>query len=735
MATIIGGSSVTGGGDSNIPATSSPGATISYDANGDIVVAVDNDLKANSGAFGAGISAQTATAEDNFLASDPETGNAIEVDPNDGITANSTQVTVEMLKGIVAANPSGSDPLARLSQASSAPEVVVPKVRIGMMPSNLSVASASSLTIDSENVKFAYGFTLPFAAPLSSLSVYLPAITTQGNINLTLHANGSGLDAEGAIEGKFVQEPIVMTANNAPSPYVVALLDSTGADCSTVPYYAYKALLTSNNSAFTDCALTTTVPSGVAPVYYTLDVGDGNSLILNAGEFNTRTGNNRSITEFTLWGSNLASPDPTNDANYTQIGGTITLEACNANYSSRWSVQNTTGYRHYRWKITACASTNLTISMRLYSPATIDVPGTQLADLGAIDSGEAGTLRWVRGTFTEQLLAAHTKYWIVGTGSSGASYTVGYNRNRAVAKTEPMDTIDSLIYDNGHWRHTYIDSITFRGYFNVSLNSNTNHVPKLMCGQYGGNRIPLYISSAWVDKTIGASGLSLDLEGLTAGALYWIYCYDNSGLALEASTTVPTLQDGIRVKTGDTSYRLLGAIVPHEYISGHVGPMDQRDARLIWNQYNRATKSLGKTCPYYAITYDLLDVVASGTGVKLVDKWYSPLGSEVYDLYLAMGEESLVDILAGGGYSANVPGAIIYGLNGRLADRCGAMSSQPGGTIPSLQVPFPQHLDIPVGGHRLRLMYCANTQRQFYYWNSLSSTSFQRFSTLGRVEV
>ena len=64
--------------------------------------------------------------------------------------------------------------------------------------------------------------------------------------------------------------------------------------------------------------------------------------------------------------------------------------------------------------------------------------------------------------------------------------------------------------------------------------------------------------------TIPSAGVSLAATGLTAGTLYFVYAYMNSGtMTLEAVTTAHTTgADGVEVKSGDTSRTLVGMARP-----------------------------------------------------------------------------------------------------------------------------------------------------------------------------
>jgi len=108
---------------------------------------------------------------------------------------------------------------------------------------------------------------------------------------------------------------------------------------------------------------------------------------------------------------------------------------------------------------------------------------------------------------------------------------------------------------------------------------------------YNGNKISLYDGvSAWTTLTF--SETSLSLSGFTANKNYDIFAYNNSGtMALEAlvwtndttRATAITTQDGIDVKTGATTRRLIGTI----RITGTTGQTeDSKAKRFVSNRYN-----------------------------------------------------------------------------------------------------------------------------------------------------
>lgn len=111
-----------------------------------------------------------------------------------------------------------------------------------------------------------------------------------------------------------------------------------------------------------------------------------------------------------------------------------------------------------------------------------------------------------------------------------------------------------------------------------------------------GNNFGVYISGAWVVKTL--SEISLSLAAYTASKPYDIFVYDNSGtLTLESlvwtdDTTRATaigLQDGIPVNSGDSTRRYVGTI----YTTTTIGQCeDSLTKRYVWNCYNRVRRPM-----------------------------------------------------------------------------------------------------------------------------------------------
>ncbi len=109
-----------------------------------------------------------------------------------------------------------------------------------------------------------------------------------------------------------------------------------------------------------------------------------------------------------------------------------------------------------------------------------------------------------------------------------------------------------------------------------------------------GSTIGLYDGSAW--SLVRFTEMSLALSGLTSGANYDVFVYNNAGTpALELSTVwtddttradALALQNGVYVKSGATTRRYVGTI----RTTGTTTTEDSHSKRFVWNYYNRALR-------------------------------------------------------------------------------------------------------------------------------------------------
>ena len=155
----------------------------------------------------------------------------------------------------------------------------------------------------------------------------------------------------------------------------------------------------------------------------------------------------------------------------------------------------------------------------------------------------------------------------------GADGTTGSNTlNVSALGAKALKQYDSSGYlISGVVKNGFIARVRYNGTYWVILNplqpqtAHGNCVLVLSSGSlvlkpWKGNG--LIINGATC--TIPSAGVSLAATGLTAGALYYIYAYMNSGtMTLEAVTTThATGADGVEIKSGDATRTLVGMARP-----------------------------------------------------------------------------------------------------------------------------------------------------------------------------
>lgn len=265
------------------------------------------------------------------------------------------------------------------------------------------------------------------------------------------------------------------------------------------------------------------------------------------------------------------------------------------------------------WELTALSlyitavATEGVFDLSIYSDdgAADSSPDSSLAsfatDIGSGDSADT----WLRTAGTAYQLQRGKPVWIVAKGKEGDDYSFSTRRWNTNAGSMFPDEMPVSKYttDGGNsWSECQQGSKP--ALWNIVLNSSANHVPPLIYGRHNGKYI--YCPGDGV-KIIPEAGISYACDALTADTLYYEYVYDDGGtMKLDPSTTPPTLSEGILVKTGATTRRLVGLIYPKELQSGYQGPVDVMDMRLVLNQYNKIPKRVGKLMPY-AISGDTVD--------------------------------------------------------------------------------------------------------------------------------
>ena len=501
--------------------------------------ATDADVQANSGSFGAGLTAQTATLEGNMQSTNPVTGNACEVDPDDGLTFNATQVTPDMIAGIASGSPSASDPVARVSQASSVPDAIEPQGILFTPPSSWQPGSSLARQLNAATKGLAQRFILPGSLDLDSIAFYLHAVGTAGNINIKLCDDGTAPDGCGFLNASQSPMTITMTSDTAPSPYVARILDKDGANAEISGSEAYK-LFNGTHANATDGGISNAVPSAPAPIYFGFSFGSAIAInrirvwALNSSDINVRG----MPQGFVMHMSNVATPTWNTDTDWTQITGdvsTFTVLDPGALFGTApqdFFFNNSTGYLHIRLKITGRSGAAQYTALGLIEFFTAQVsgaPGTVLLDCGATASGSSASVTLSTSFTATQLIPGHA-YWLTFLGSAGADFSLSeHNLGSGQAAEFPDGSLTKSTLDGGTTWNTSRQNGRLTC-LNVILNPTAHRCVPLYYGQETGSNIALSSGAAWATETIPAAGIKVDCEAFSAATQGYAYVYKSGGV-------------------------------------------------------------------------------------------------------------------------------------------------------------------------------------------------------------
>jgi hypothetical protein len=617
----------------------------------------------------------------------------------------------------------------QIADALPSPDAITPQGRLGMLPAFNQLSGDVAVALTSANHKLALLFAPDFDVELSALSLYLKTIGTQGNVNASLCATTAGLEADGALMTSVTHSNPTMTTNSAPSPNVVGIFDKTGANAEDGTYVAWKAFA----DPYVDFARSNAAGTAGDPIYFTLDVGDGNTKAFNRiAWFMTGTASNGMPGYITVHGSNVASPTVNTDNDWTLIATNLLMSPLPANNTFNWvSWVNSTGYRHWRLKITSTSvAAYVQFAMRWFEAGATAIPSTQIASLGAFDSG-ASNGAWIRNTFTAQQLIAGKQYALMLTGTSSVSFSPSINRSLSGAGADIPDQCSVMYSADGGttWQTKWIGATLFKAMLNLVLNSTAHHSPQLYYGGKRGLHTSCYESGAWVDKSIPSAAVALNVEGLTAGTLYNVYLYDNTGtLTLEAVTTDFVYQTGRKVKSGATSRIFVGQVAPREWQTGYRGPVFVKSRRGIWNEYNRKLVDLGHGCPYFGAT-TVVTTGAYGGSVGSTDAWR--LVTTDYSFDFVCGDLATVLFVINGG-QMSVAGTIAVAVDGLLPTNRGSTGQIAG----AVTLQFSDVVKVSPGSHIGVLVEShATTGSNTIYLMSQSTGQSTRLSINGTMEM
>ncbi len=180
---------------------------------------------------------------------------------------------------------------------------------------------------------------------------------------------------------------------------------------------------------------------------------------------------------------------------------------------------------------------------------------------------------------------------------------------------------------------------------------------------YRGNVIALYENGDWVLRTF--SEISLSLAGYTSGKPFDIFAYDNAGtVTLESlvwtddvtRATAIAYQDGIPVKSGDATRRLIGTI----YTTGTGQIEDSVANRYVANLYNQTRRPMRRFETASTWTYNSTALRQANNSASNQLSWISVLGGEMVrcllKAYFSGGGANLINAIGLDSVSAMATG-------------------------------------------------------------------------------
>lgn len=207
----------------------------------------------------------------------------------------------------------------------------------------------------------------------------------------------------------------------------------------------------------------------------------------------------------------------------------------------------------------------------------------------------------------------------------------------AAIGNKAADTTLQWFDSTGDWRAPWPYQATCQGRLTLESGvpiSATDQTAKgtLYFTPYMGNSISLYVNGGWALRTFTEKSLSL--AGYTAGKPYDIFGYDNGGvLALESlvwtndstRATAIALQDGIWVKSGDPSRRLLGTL----YTSATGQSEDSLAKRLVGNVHTPVQRPMRKQAADASWSYSSSTIRQANGNVANQIEFVSPVPGDM----------------------------------------------------------------------------------------------------------
>lgn len=217
----------------------------------------------------------------------------------------------------------------------------------------------------------------------------------------------------------------------------------------------------------------------------------------------------------------------------------------------------------------------------------------------------------------------------------------------------------------GFFNHVCQGRLTLESGVAVSTSDQTAKT-SLYLTPVGGNKVALYDGTRW--KFYSFSEITLAIGTLTADKNYDVFLYDNTGtLTLELSaawssdsarTEALTTQDGVLVKSGATTRRLVGTIRTTTTTTTE----DSLVKRFVWNAQNQISRPMRRleTTGTWVYTTDTWRQANASTANQLEFVCGAPTFAEAHIHARASSSNTSTTVMGAIGYdSTTTPAAVI----------------------------------------------------------------------------
>jgi hypothetical protein len=472
----------------------------------------------------------------------------------------------------------------------------IPDGRLWAPPAYYQTTGDAAVQFDSADDMIAVRIVPQTDFLIDAISRYVTAVATEGNGTPSICADSTAIEPNGDLNGSTTKCHANQTDNSTPLSVSATSEDGGG-----------------NNDAWKgfDGSTTTYWKSGadpaVTPQDYEIDFGVGNEKTINKVRItaaNEADANNRCFPKtFTIQGHDGAS--------YSTLSTVATSTDPGQALIAEYTFTNGTAMQKAKLNITDNHGSGAFVcvgEIEWIEAEEKPAPGSELQALGTLGSGDAADV-WTRlavESANRYQAQRGIPIWLVMAGADGADWSESIRRpNEAVGSAMPDEMQLCKISTDGGTTWTQALQNDLPAMWNMIVNSvESDHVPKLCYGRYQGRYC--YLSGVGMME-IPEEGVALDCSALADGTEYYVYGYSDddttSGtFTLECSATAPTTSEGCEVKTGATTYRYLGIVVPRTLISTHQGPASCKDRRCVVNRYNWRYVPLGKDMIYHSNT-------------------------------------------------------------------------------------------------------------------------------------